>query len=101
MDIQQQSSQKPAKFQGLAWTALITGIVGVVGSPMIFVNNLTALGAFVGVILGIIALFGTRKLLAAGGVVLCILAVVLTVQAQQAATEKLDRKLDEITREFK
>lgn len=44
-----------------------------------------------GVILGGIALFGTRKVLAAVGVSLCIAAITFTVLAQDAAVESLDR----------
>ena len=86
--------QKPTRFGALAWTAVILGIVGVVGSWVIFLNNLTAIGAFVGIVLGVIALFGTRKVLATVGVVLCVLAIVFTVVAQQAAVEELDKILN-------
>ncbi|AIG73781.1 Hypothetical protein AJAP_04295 [Amycolatopsis japonica] len=84
---------RPTKFAGLAWTALILGIVGVVGSPIIFFNNLTAVVAGVGFVLGVIALFGSKKILAAIGVVLCVLAVVFTVIAQGAAVKELNEKL--------
>ncbi|MGW6932475.1 hypothetical protein ACWGE0_20645 [Lentzea sp. NPDC054927] len=86
--------QKPARFGALAWTALILGIVGVVGSPIIILNNLTAIAAFVGLVLGIIALFGTRKILAIIGVGLCVAAIVFTVVAQQSAVKELDKILD-------
>ncbi|WP_112263502.1 hypothetical protein [Lentzea terrae] len=86
---------KPARFGALAWTALILGIVGVVGSPIIIFNNLTAIAAFVGLVLGVIALFGTRKILAAVGVVLCVAAIAFTVVAQKAAVEELDKILNE------
>jgi hypothetical protein len=85
--------RKPAKFTALAWTALILGIVGVVGSPVIFLNNLTAVVAAVGFVLGVIALFGSKKVLAAIGVVLSVLAIVFTVVAQNAAVEDLKDKL--------
>lgn len=84
---------KPTKFAGLAWTALILGIVGLVGSPVILLNNLTAVVAGVGFVLGVIALFGTKKVLAAIGVVLTVLAIVFTVVAQNAAVEDLKDKL--------
>lgn len=87
--------QKPARFGALAWTALILGIVGVVGSPLIIFNNLTVIAAFVGLVLGVIALFGTRKILAAVGVVLCVAAIAFTVLAQQAAVEELDKILND------
>ncbi|MDQ7802622.1 hypothetical protein Q5425_02690 [Amycolatopsis sp. A133] len=86
-------ARKPAKFAALAWTALILGIVGVVGSPVIFLNNLTAVVAAVGFVLGGIALFGSKKILAAIGVVLSVLAIVFTVIAQNAAVEDLQDKL--------
>ncbi|MGH3917064.1 MAG: hypothetical protein ACRDTC_27185 [Pseudonocardiaceae bacterium] len=84
------------KFGGLAWTALILGVVGLVGSPIIIFNNLTAVFAGVGVVLGVIALFGTRKVLAGAGVALCVAAISFTVLAQEAAVEELGRELDEI-----
>lgn len=87
--------QKPTRFGALAWTALILGIVGVVCSWVIFLNNLTAIAAFIGIVLGVIALFGTRKTLAAIGVVLCVAAIVFTVLAQQAAVNELDKFLDQ------
>ncbi|MGW4209475.1 hypothetical protein ACWEIJ_15905 [Lentzea sp. NPDC004789] len=85
---------KPTRFGALAWTALILGIVGVVGSPIIILNNLTAIAAVVGLVLGIIALFGTRKVLAIVGVVLCVAAIAFTVVAQQSAVKELDKALD-------
>ncbi|EHR49955.1 hypothetical protein SacmaDRAFT_1685 [Saccharomonospora marina XMU15] len=86
-----QAAPRPAKFGGLAWSALILGIVGIVGSPIIIFNNITAIAAGVGVVLGIIALFGTRKVLAGIGTALCVGAIAITVAAQQAAVEELDR----------
>lgn len=89
---QQPWPQQPAsRFSGLAWTAVILGIIGVVGSPVILLNNLTAVVAAVGVVLGLVALFGTRKVLAAVGVALCVAAITFTVMAQGAAVAKLDQ----------
>lgn len=82
---------KPAKFIGLAWAGLILGIVGVVGSPVIIFNNLTAIAAAVGFVLGVIALFGTKKIVAGIGVALTVAAVAITVAVQQSAVEELDR----------
>jgi hypothetical protein len=89
--------QKPTRFGALAWTALILGIVGVVGSPIIFFNNLTAIAAFVGLVLGIIAVFGTRKILAIIGVALCVAAIAFTALAQQSAVKELDKIFDGTT----
>jgi hypothetical protein len=82
------------KFSGLAWTALILGIVGIVGSPIIFLNNLTAVAAFVGLVLGVIAIFGSKKILAVIGVVLCVAAVAITVAVQNQTVKELDAIFD-------
>lgn len=68
----------PVRFSGLAWSSLILGIVGVVFSAVPILDIITMLAAIVGIVLGGIALFGFRKILAASGVVLCVLAVVFT-----------------------
>lgn len=86
-------STHPAKFVNLAWTALILGIVGVVGSIIPILNNLTAMAAVVGFILGFIATFGTRQGLALIGGALCGLAVVFTVIAQKHTVAELDKTL--------
>lgn len=77
------------RFVALAWTSIILGIVGVAGSPILIFNNLTAIAAAVGVILGIIALFGSKKILAGIGVVLSVVAIVLTVIVQDNAVEEI------------
>ncbi|SDX18378.1 hypothetical protein SAMN05421504_102581 [Amycolatopsis xylanica] len=88
---------RPVKFGALAWTALILGIAGIVGSPILIFNNLTAVVAGVGFILGVIAFFGTKKTLAAVGVALCVAAIVFTVLAQNAAVKELDKITDQLT----
>lgn len=85
------------RFGALAWSALILGIVGFVGSPIIILNNLTAVGAGVGAVLGVVGLFGSRKVLAGIAVVLCVAAIVFTVMAQGAAVAELDRALGGLT----
>ena len=72
------------KFGGLAWTAMILGIVGVIGSPLLLWNNLTVIAAAVGVVLGVIALFGTRKVLAGSGITLCVAGITFTLIAQSS-----------------
>lgn len=90
---------KPAKFGALAWTALILGIVGVVGSPIIFLNNLTAIVAAVGVVLGIIAIFGSKRILAIIGTCLCVAGIAITVVVQQQTVEELDEIMSAGTNE--
>lgn len=84
---------KPTRFGGLAWTALIIGIVGLVFSLIPLLNIVSALAAAVGIILGIIAFFGTRKIVAVIGVVLCIAAIAATVAVNGKAAEELDKAI--------
>ncbi|GAA4618903.1 hypothetical protein GCM10023108_41570 [Saccharopolyspora hordei] len=81
------------KFKGLAIAALVLGIVGVVGSVVPILNNVTAVAAFVGLLLGVIALFGTKKAMAGIASGLRVLAVVVTVVAQVVFSQALDEAL--------
>lgn len=85
---------KPARFGKLAWTALVLGVLGVLGSPIVLLNNLTAVTAGVGLVLGVIALFGTRKVLSVVGVALCVAGIATTVAVQTATVRELDRLVD-------
>lgn len=90
-------TQEPkTKFGGLAWSGLIIGIIGICGSPLPILNNLTAVAAFVGLILGIIALFGTKKVVAGIGVTLCVLSIAATVAIQAAMVREIDKAFDEV-----
>jgi hypothetical protein len=86
----------PAKFGRFAWSSLILGIVGIVFSPLPIINNISALAAVVGIILGLIALFGSRKILALIGTGLCVLAMVFTVLKQNSDVAKLDEAFGEL-----
>jgi hypothetical protein len=86
-------AQPKPKFGGLAWTALILGIVGICGSILPILNNATALAALVGLVLGVIALFGSRKVLAGLGAVLCALGIAATAVLQGLVVAELDRVL--------
>lgn len=86
------------RFSGFAVTALVLGLVGLLGSFLPIINNLTAIGAGVGLVLGVIALWGTRKVMAAFGVALCVAGIIATVAIQAAwanELEQLDRDLQE------
>ncbi|PRW65222.1 DUF4190 domain-containing protein [Actinopolyspora mortivallis] len=76
------AQQRGTRFSGLALSSLVLGIIGVCGSIVPILNNLTAIAALVGVVLGIIALFGTRKVMAGIGTGLGVLALVATVAVQ-------------------
>lgn len=84
---------KPA---GFAVTALVLGIIGVVLSFMPIVNNLTAAGAVVGLVFGVIGLWKSRLVMSAIGAFLCGLAVILTIVAQQQLVDELDKIGDDI-----
>src|SRR5439155_14973313 len=81
------------RFVALAWAAFVLGIVGIVagiagallGSSIVVLKYLTLGLAAVGVLLGVIALLGTRKVLAAIGTILCVGAIVVAMTAQVAA----------------
>ncbi|MBP2477539.1 hypothetical protein JOF53_006411 [Crossiella equi] len=81
------------KFAGLAVASLVLGIIGVVFSWVIILNNVTAIAAGVGVVLGVVGLFGTRKVLAGVGIGLGVLGIVLTVVVQAAVVDALDKAL--------
>jgi hypothetical protein len=73
----------------MAWAAVILGIVGVVFSWIPFLDVLTMLGAIIGLILGVIAMFGSRKTTAGIGIGLCILATVFTSMVMNQVTDAL------------
>ncbi|PRX49388.1 hypothetical protein B0I33_103424 [Prauserella shujinwangii] len=77
------------RFGALAWIAVVLGVVGLAGSPVVLLNLLTAGVATVGLVLGVIALFGSRKALALTGVSLCVLANAVTVVFQQRLADDL------------
>jgi len=82
--------------QGFSVSALVLGIVATVLSFMPIVNNLTAAGGAVGGVLGLIAVFRSRRWMPVIGIGLCSLGMVLTVVAQV----QLSRELDQIEQEF-
>lgn len=76
---------------GFAISALVLGIVGLVLSQMPIINNLTAVGAVVGIVLGFIGIWKSWQWTSAIGVVLCGAAIVLTLYAQKKLSEELDQ----------
>lgn len=83
------------RFEALAWGAFVLGIVGIVagvvgalvGSSILVIEYLTIGLGVAGVLLGLIALLGTRKVLGAIGVVLCAGAIAVATTAQVATPE--------------
>jgi len=83
---------KPA---GFAVASLVLGIVGVSLSFMPIINNFTAAGAVVGLVLGFIGLWRSKMVMSGFGVGLSGLAVILTVAAQQQLVDDLDKLGDD------
>jgi hypothetical protein len=83
------------RFEALAWTALVLGILGIVagvagavlGSSIVVLKYLAIGLAAVGVLLGVVALLGTRKVLAGIGTLLCAGTIAVAMTAQVAAPE--------------
>ncbi len=76
---------------GFAISALVLGIVGLILSPMPIINNFTAVGAVVGIVLGFIGIWKSWQWTSAIGVVLCGAAIVLTLYAQKNLSDDLDQ----------
>jgi hypothetical protein len=74
------------RFSGFATASLTLGIIGVVFSIVPYLDVLTMFGAIVGLVLGVIALFGSREVAAGFGIGLSALAVVLTSLVTNAVT---------------
>ncbi|MGH3514047.1 MAG: hypothetical protein ACRDQI_06490 [Pseudonocardiaceae bacterium] len=86
----------PAKFSGLAVTSLVLGLIGCVFSVVPILDVVTMLAAIVGAVLGIVAVFGTRRVLATSGVVLCVLACVFTGLAMSSFSTTVSKDLPSI-----
>ncbi|GAA5140033.1 hypothetical protein [Pseudonocardia adelaidensis] len=89
------------RFEALAWTALVLGIASIVsgvagalvGAPIVMLKYLTIGLAAVGVLLAVIALLGTRKVLAGFGAVLCAGAIAVATTGQVVASPESETTL--------
>jgi hypothetical protein len=90
------------RFEALAWTALVLGVFGsiagiagaFVDAEIVILKYVTIGIAAIGVLLGGIALLGTRKVLAGIGTVLSAGAVAVTLTAQVATPGSADAPAD-------
>lgn len=79
------------KKNGLATVGLVLGIIGVCTSFIPIINNIAFVLGLIGAIFGIIALTKkTNKGQAIAGIILCILAAVITVNSQKALSNSLN-----------
>ncbi|WEV58466.1 Ltp family lipoprotein [Bifidobacterium sp. ESL0728] len=87
---------KPEHLSAGGVTALVLGIVGTVLSFIPIVNNVAAVLGVIGVVFGVIGLFGVfrgkkrGKALTIAGVVLSIVAIVITLGMQSSASKAFD-----------
>jgi hypothetical protein len=83
------------RFEALAWTTVVLGVVGIVGgvvgalvgSQVLALDYLTIGLGVIGVLVGVVALLGTRKVVAAIGTVLCAGAIAVAMTAQVATPD--------------
>lgn len=68
----------PSKFAGLAVASLVLGLIGAAFSWVPIFDIITMIAAIIGGIMGAVALFGTRKVMAGFGVGLTVLAIIIT-----------------------
>lgn len=89
----------PKKTSGLAIASLIIGVLAIIGSWLPILNNISFFFAIVGLILGIVGLFAvlkgkkSGKGLAIAGVVLNLLAIVITLATQSLYSKVIDEAL--------
>ncbi len=87
----------PKQGSGLAVAGLVLGIIAAVTSFIPIVNNLSAILAFIGFILALIALIGalrgkhTAKGISIAGVALCVVSFIIVLATQSAFKAALDK----------
>lgn len=76
---------------GFATAGLVLGIIGICTSFIPIVNNLSFVLALIGGVFGIISLIKkASKGQAVAGIVICALAIVITINSQQALSDSLE-----------
>jgi len=81
----------------MAIAALVLGIVSLCGSPLPILNNATIIAGFIGVVFGIIALFGTRRVMAIAGLALSVAGIAIGLALQAKWGEELDKIGESLT----
>jgi hypothetical protein len=77
--------------KGAATTALVLGIVAICGSPIPILNNATIIAGFIGVVFGIVALFGTKIGTAITGLVLAVAGIAIGIALQIQWAKQLEK----------
>lgn len=85
---------------GLATAGLVLGIVGICTSFIPIINNLSFVMGIIAVIFGLIAMKKAGKGKVVATIILGVLAIVFTINAQQALTEGLNDAINEFNQEM-
>ena len=81
---------------GISTAGLVLGIVGVCTSFMPIINNLSFVMGIIAIVFGLIAIKKAGKGKVIATIILGVLAIILTINAQQALTEGLNDAFNEI-----
>lgn len=81
--------RKPRK--GMAVAALVLGVVALAGSPLPILNNATIVCGFIGVVFGVIGLFGRHRIMTISGLVLAVAGITIGLVLQAQWGRQLDQ----------
>lgn len=82
---------------GFATAGLVLGIIGMCTSFIPIVNNLSFVIALIGISFGIVSLVKkASKGQAIAGIIICVLAIVITINSQQALSDSLETISDDL-----
>lgn len=89
------------KKSGFATAGLALGIIGVCTSFIPIVNNLSFILALIGILFGIVSLIKkASKKTAVAGMIICILAIIFTIQSQQKLVDTVNDAVDDMSSSF-
>jgi hypothetical protein len=91
----QPTQPRPSGIHPISWISFGLGIVGVAGIPIPILNNMTAIFALIGVVLGIVGGFKRGYWLAVASVALCMIALVGTIAIQVHWSNELNEIIND------
>ena len=85
------ASNEEIKKSGFATAGLVLGIIGICTSFIPIVNNLSFVLGLIGIFFGVVSLIKkARKGQAIAGIIICILAIVITISSQKTISDSLN-----------
>ena len=81
---------------GLAITSLVLGIVALFLSWIPFVNYIAVILGFVGLVLGVIGIWKSKRVMSIIGSVLCLLAIILSFVAFGSFVNEVDKNIQDL-----